>query len=144
MLDPVDDADVNVGSAWPVLGRDRVNYCAAMCYEVVEARAPRTVLRDRVCADKPSALAVAEVVVGLTKPVDAVVLDPAVEGRAKPLEIFGPKQLPEVAIAVKWRVADDDASRWPRNPQGVGCLDPAEVLERQCGLGRSSSSTASL
>ena len=73
-------------------------------------------------------------VVSLPEPVDAVVLDPAVELTLEPGDVVVAQEPAKVAIAVERRIADDDACPGPRDAQCVTGPDAGQVAERQCRL----------
>jgi hypothetical protein len=55
-------------------------------------------------------------ILGLPKPVHAVVLDGAVEGVLEPFHVIVAEQSTKMPVAVEWRVADDDAGAGPADP----------------------------
>jgi len=131
LLDPVDDRDFDDGLTRPRLRRDRVGDDTAVLDDVVQAGRPCAVLRDRVRPDEAGSLAGLQVVVRLPEPVDAVVLDPAVELALEPGDVVVAQQAAQVAITVERRIADDDARPRPGDAQRVAGADAGQVSERQ-------------
>ena len=87
-----------------------------MLDDVVEARAPSAILRDRVGAYEPRALAGLQVIVCLSEPVDAVILDTDTELSLKPTDVLVAELASHVLGSVKWRIPDDRVGPRPLHP----------------------------